>query len=290
MISIIIPTYNNLEYLKLCLKSIKKNSAFDHDIILHINEGIDGTLDFAKKNNLKFSYSKINTGICEGCNNAAKKSKFDLILYAHDDMYFCPEWDTILLDEMNSLNTKMFYLSGTMINGDPKLNGHINFYAGENIDNFDEEKLLNNYRRLNNYNFQGSTWAPHLIHRDIWNKVGGFSEEFYPGTGSDPDLNMKLWKIGVRIFKGLSNSKVYHFGSVVTRQKEKKYIGKTDSGSKGNKIFLKKWGITIKFFKRYYLRSDTKFDGILEEPDKSITYFFDLIKVKLIFFYNSIFR
>jgi len=290
MISIIIPTYNNLEYLKLCIKSIKKNSAFDHDIILHINEGIDGTLDFAKKNNLKFSYSKINTGICEGCNNAAKKSKFDLILYAHDDMYFCPEWDTILLDEMNSLNTKMFYLSGTMINGDPKLNGHINFYAGENIDNFDEEKLLNNYRKLNNYNFQGSTWAPHLIHRDIWNKVGGFSEEFYPGTGSDPDLNMKLWKIGVRIFKGLSNSKVYHFGSVVTRQKEKKYRGKTDSGSKGNKIFLKKWGITIKFFKRYYLRSDTKFDGILEEPDKSITYFFDLIKVKLIFFYNSIFR
>ena len=49
MISIIIPTYNNLEYLKLCIKSIKKNSAFDHDIILHINEGIDGTLDFAKK-------------------------------------------------------------------------------------------------------------------------------------------------------------------------------------------------------------------------------------------------
>ena len=35
----------------------------------------------------------------------------------------------------------------------------------------------------------------HLIHRDLWNKVGGFSEEFYPGTGSDPDLNMKLWNL-----------------------------------------------------------------------------------------------
>ena len=35
--SIIIPTFNNLEYLKLCIKSIRKNSLFDHDIIIHNN-------------------------------------------------------------------------------------------------------------------------------------------------------------------------------------------------------------------------------------------------------------
>ena len=43
MFSIIIPTFNNLDYLKLCIKSIKKNSKFDHEIIVFINEGIDGT-------------------------------------------------------------------------------------------------------------------------------------------------------------------------------------------------------------------------------------------------------
>ena len=48
--------------------------------------------------------------------------------------------------------------------------------------------------------------------------MGGFSEEFYPGTGSDPDLNIKLWNLGVRIFKGINNCKVYHFGSIVTRK------------------------------------------------------------------------
>ena len=48
MFSIIIPTYNNLEYLKLCLKSIKKNSKFNHEIIIHVNEGTDGTLDYLK--------------------------------------------------------------------------------------------------------------------------------------------------------------------------------------------------------------------------------------------------
>ena len=43
---------------------------------------------------------------------------------------------------------------------------------------------------------QGSHWAPHLIPRDLWERVGGFSEEFNPGFASDPDLNMKLWMEG----------------------------------------------------------------------------------------------
>ena len=71
-------------------------------------------------------------------------------------------------------------------------NGQIDFNCGDiQIKNFDE-KFIDNYKDYNFYDFQGSTWAPHLIHKDIWNKVGGFSEEFYPGTGSDPDLNMKF--------------------------------------------------------------------------------------------------
>ena len=49
MFSIIIPTFNNLDYLKLCLKSIYLNSKFSHEIIIYVNDGSDGTLDFVKK-------------------------------------------------------------------------------------------------------------------------------------------------------------------------------------------------------------------------------------------------
>ena len=80
-------------------------------------------------------------------------------------------------------------------------NGQVNFNCGENISNFDEDKLLKNNDKIKYFDFQGSTWAPHIVHKDTWNKVGGFSDEFFPGTGSDPDLNMKLWNAGVRIFK-----------------------------------------------------------------------------------------
>ena len=48
MYSIIIPTLNNLKYLKLCIESINKNSKYKHEIIFHINNGNDGSLEFVK--------------------------------------------------------------------------------------------------------------------------------------------------------------------------------------------------------------------------------------------------
>ena len=290
MISIIIPTFNNLEYLKICINSLKKNSTYKNEILLHINEGVDGTLEYAIENNLTYTLSKVNNGMCIGCNAVSKKSNYDLILYSHDDMYFCPEWDSILIDEFKSLNTNKFYLSSIMINADPKLNGHLNLMAGETAEVFDEKKLLSEYKNLSHHDFQGSTWAPHLIHRDIWEKVGGFSEEFSPGAGSDPDLNMKLWNEGVRIFKCLGKSKVYHFGSITMRKKLQTSFKKALRTSNANKIFLLKWGITIKFFKKYYLLSDTKYYAELTDPKKSIKFYIDLFKCKLSFFYYLIFN
>ena len=53
MFSIIIPTFNNVKYLKLCISSIKKNSIFKHEIIPHINKGTDGTEDYLISENIK---------------------------------------------------------------------------------------------------------------------------------------------------------------------------------------------------------------------------------------------
>jgi len=272
MFSIIIPTFNNFDYINICIDSIKKNSSFKHEIILHVNDGTDGTFEYVKKNNLKYTYSSNNVGLCTAINTAAKLSTTKYILYAHDDMYFCPKWDEYLINEVNSIGHSNFYISGTMI--EPN-SGHIIFNCGENIETFDEKKLLSNYNNLTFYDHQGTHFAPHLVTKDMWNKVGGFSEEFNPGIASDPDFNMKLWTHGVRIFKGLANFKVYHFGSVTTRKKDG-FIQ-----NKGDKIFLKKWGITTKFFKKYYLKSKTKYLGPLSEPEVTLNYLFELIICKL---------
>jgi len=274
MFSLIIPTYNNLKYLKFCLESIKKNSKFNHEIIVYVNSSLDGTLEFVKSNSVKYLYNKTNVGLCKAVNEGVKISKFDYIIYAHDDMYFCPGWDIEFYNEIKKINVKDFFLSGTMIQ---PFKSFIHLDCGKQIENFDETKLLKEYKKIHFNDFQGSTWAPSLIPKNTWNKVGGFSEEYGPGLGSDPDFNMKLWKIGVRLFKGIGNCRVYHFSSVSLRKK---------ISNKGSKTFLLKWGISIKFFRKHYLKSDTKFDGFLKNPKKNLFYYFDLFKCKLTFIFH----
>ena len=292
MFSILIPSYNNLEYLKTCIDSLRKNSKYNHQIIVHINEGKDGTFDYIKNSNLEFTFSEQNIGMPKALNKASKLSKKDYILISHDDFYYCPGWDEELINNVNSINHKNFYLSSTMVGA-----GQVQFDAGQTIDTFDEDKLLNNLEKIKTIDFQGTTKCPGLIHKDIWERVGGWSEEFSPTGGDDTDFAMKLWSINIRIFKGLGKSLAYHFGSITTRKKDKSLF--TYLGSKGNKIFLKKWGYSINFFEKFYLRSGldnnknlifNEYDSPLKDPKKNLNFYIELIRGKFKIFYLYLVR
>ena len=274
MFSIIIPSFNNLDYLKISLTSLNKNSFFKNEIIVHLNIGIDGSIDFLRENKIKFTHTDYNSGICEGVNKASKLASKKYIIYAHDDFYFCPNWDKFLYKEIEKINHNKFYLSSSTIG---TFGNTLN--CGDTYINFDEDALLKNYDKIKFDEIQGSTWAPHVVPRSLWDKVGGFSEEFFPGAGSDPDFNMKLWNEGVRLFKTVSNSKIYHFKSKTLRRKV------SSIGSKSGKIFLIKWGLSIKFFKKYYLESNTIFKNELSGPKKNFFYFFELFFCKVYYYY-----
>ena len=287
MFSVLIPSYNNLEYLKVCLNSLNKNSKYIHQIIIHVNDGSDGSLQYVKDLGIDYTYSADNIGMPKALNLASKKAKFDYILISHDDFYYCPNWDVVFEKEINLLKHNNFYLSGTMVG-----EGQVKFDAGYNINNFNEKKLLNNLENIKTFNFQGTTKCPGLVHKDLWNRVCGWSEEFSPTGGDDTDFAMKLWKENVRIFKGLGKCSAYHFGSVTTRKKDKSLF--TYLGSRGNKIFLKKWGFSINFFEKYYLKSGldgkkqlifNEYNGALSEPKKNLKFYIELSisKLKLLY-------
>ena len=86
---------------------------------------------------------------------------------------------------------------------------------------------------------------------------------------SDPDFSMKLWQMGIRLFKGVGASRVYHFGSVSVRRITK---------NKGYFTFVSKWGLTQSAFQLGYLRRGEKFDGPLREPKVTTA-----LKIKNIF-------
>ena len=281
-ISIIIPTFNNLNYLKLVLKSIDSNSKYEHEVIVHVNEGSDGTIDYVKRNKIKHTHSLKNIGLCSAVNIAATHSTESYIMYAHDDMFFCKNWDFFLEKKVKEQKNNLFYLSGKTISNNDV---NYNFKCGLTHDDFDSEMFDKFCESSRAFDTQGSHWAPHLIHKDVWNKVGGFSEEFDPGDGSDPDLCLKLWNIGVRVFMCIGDFKVYHFESVTIR---KTSIVKNN----GTKKFLLKWGFNPRFFRKYYLRGDHRYiyKGPLIIPNFTLGMFCDLIINKIKFYYYKIFN
>jgi hypothetical protein len=71
---------------------------------------------------------------------------------------------------------------------------------------------------------------------------------------------MKLWKLGIRLFKGVGKSRVYHFGSRSTKRIRK---------NRGYNEFIVKWGMTTSTLTKYYLRRGMPFGGTLDEPSLS---------------------
>ena len=143
--SIIIPSHNNYKYCKLTIDSIKKNSSFNHEIIVHLNGEDNETENYLINESIIHSKSYENIGLCSGVNTAYKLSSKSYILYSHDDMYFLPNWDDALVEEMNSINSNKFYLSMTQLAPMGPVKGsiqHIQFDCGDTFENFNEEKSI----------------------------------------------------------------------------------------------------------------------------------------------------
>lgn len=255
--SILIPTWNNLPYLKLCVESLRKHSDFPHQIIVMVNEGTDGSLEWvSSQSDLEYIASPKNIGICYGLNVCRPLIKKNYVVYANDDMYFLPHWDLHLSDAITQAATKDFMLSATMI--EPQGNNPCCVIAdyGNNLENFQEMALLQAVDNLVRDDWSGSTWPPVLVPLSLWDKVGGMSIEFSPGMYSDPDLSRKLWECGVRHFQGVGSSLVYHFGSKSTKRVKK---------NKGRHTYLLKWRFSANLFMHQGLHIGEKFHAPL--PD-----------------------
>lgn len=260
LFSILIPSWNNLPYLKICVESIRKNSRYPHEIIIHLNEGRDGSRAWVEQQGLAFTHSAHNVGVCYGFNAPASLANARYLVLSDDDYYFAPGWDVPLWEEIQRLGHIYFCLTGTMIEHSPTQYPQsiiAPFDFGKTADTFDENKFLADFADIPFYDWTGGNWYPLVMHRHLWHIIGGLSTEFTPGMASDPDMMKKLWHAGVRHYKGIGASRVYHFGSKTTGR-----VKKND----GNTQFLLKWNLAKSTFFRYYLRLGEPFTGPLEAP------------------------
>ena len=244
------------------MESIRKNSAYAHQVVLHINDGSDGTLEWATKEGIDYTHTPGNAGICIAVNLAGGICTKDYIVYMNDDMYVCPQWDTHIMEEIKGAGTDNFMFSSTMIEPADHHNPCvIHSDYGDTIEKFDEKRLLAECNTFKKADWSGSTWPPTIVHRKYWHITGGYSIELSPGVSSDDDFAMKMWTAGCRIFKGIGRSRVYHFQSKSTLRIKK---------NNGRKQFLMKWGINQSTFNKQYTRRGQPYTGPQQEPDPAV--------------------
>jgi GT2 family glycosyltransferase len=241
MLSILIPTWNNLPYLQLCVDSVRRHSEVPHEILVHVNDGADGTLQWVREQGLAHTHSRGNIGVCLALNQLAATARGDWLLYLNDDMFCTPGWDRALLDAAAACGPRPVFLSSRLIEPGPTRNVLIDVADfGGDPDTFDERALLRYAATQGFADIDGAASQPTLVRRADWQRVGGYSIEFGPGMSSDDDLLMKLWLIGCRTFRIVGASVLYHFACRSTAKIRH---------NKGGRTFLLKWGISQKTFR-----------------------------------------
>jgi GT2 family glycosyltransferase len=257
-----ISTYNNLEYLKLAVESVRKNSFYKNAPFIvyaeNCNDGTDEWLNDAKyQYNLEYYVEKNNVpkGIGGGMNFCADKVKTKYIMFLHSDFYVGHFWDLACVEELEKHNIPTWVFSHRI---EPDMFGNGLSRPGTIIvpkDTFgayyhdlDKETLedwIDSFTSQNNFTIPKTEGVSGLIKKEDWDKIGGNDPQFAPTSWEDMDLFLRMKNQGYK-FVLTSKSMVWHFGARGSHRLEendgkssqRQIIAERDNAMK----FYTKWG------------------------------------------------
>lgn len=242
--SIIILTFNNLEYNKLCIESIRKYTEKEtYEIIVVDNHSTDGTVDWLKQQkDLKLILNDENLGFPKGCNQGIQAAQEgNDILLLNNDTIVTPNWLKNLKkclyskDDIGAVGSVTNSCSNYQVipANYSNMEEMIAFAAKNNVSNSSmwEERL-----RLVGFCM--------LIKNEVIKKIGLLDERFSPGNFEDDDYSFRIRKAGYRLIL-CKDSYIYHFGSASFKKVSDEY---NQLLINNRKKFAEKWG-----FDPYYI-------------------------------------
>lgn len=258
--SIIILTYNNLDYNKPCIESIRKyTKAGTYEIVVVDNNSTDGTKEWLEEqNDLKVIFNTENVGFPKGCNQGISiADETNDILLLNNDTLVTPNWLdnlTIALHSSNEIGavgavTNSCSNYQTIQSDYTDFNGLLEFAEKNNIS--DPSKWENRLRLVG---------FCMLIKREVIEKIGLLDELFTPGNFEDDDYSYRMISEGYKLLL-CKDSYIYHFGGASFKIEPDKYNNVLDI----NKIkFKDKWGFDPHYsaFIRYEII------GLIDRPNK----------------------
>ncbi|NFE20891.1 glycosyltransferase [Clostridium botulinum] len=236
--SIVILTYNKLEYTKLCIDSIRKyTKSGTYEIVVVDNNSTDDTREWLKEQkDIKVILNDENLGFPGGCNvgiNAAEKENDILLL--NNDTIVTPRW----LE-----NLKKCLYSDEHIGAVGAITNNCSNYQAIKTKYESIDEMIDFADRYNISDL--SKWEQKvrligycmLIKRKVIDKIGLLDERFFPGNFEDDDLGYRIQSEGYKLIL-CNDTFIHHFGSASFKENPEKFSKLLTENSKR---FINKWG------------------------------------------------
>ncbi len=248
-VSIIIPTRDGADDLKLCIESILEKTIYSNYEIIIADNGSEEKETFElfryyeerypeviniQRIDIPFNYAKIN-------NLAVDKSKGEILLFLNNDTTVITKgWlkkmvGVVQQDHVGAVGAKLYYPdnsiqhSGVVV-GLGGVAGHIHYgFPKEELGYFGKLAMTGNYLAV--------TGACLMIKKSDFIEIEGFDEE-YAVAFNDVDLCVKLYDIG-KTNVWMHDVELYHYESK-SRGYEETYEQKKRFGKEID-LFQKKW-------------------------------------------------
>lgn len=206
LISIIIPTRDRSDLLKICLDSLMNKTSYEnYEVIIVDNGSIEAaTKEFFKslskgkvriiRDDLPFNYSRLN-------NLAVEQSKGDVICLMNNDIeILTPDWleemlSFVMQPDVGCVGARLWYPDGRLqhggvISGIGGVAGHSHKYLKKGNPGYFSRAVLHQ-------SLSAVTGACLMIRKSVWNEVGGLEEQLAVAF-NDIDFCLKVKKYNYR--------------------------------------------------------------------------------------------
>lgn len=200
--SVIVLSWNGMEYLGDCLNAVLSQEYPDCEIIVVDNGSSDGSADFVEQRypQVRLIRNERNLGFAGGCNVGLRAATGDMLILLNQDTRVCAGWLRALGEALEDpkigvAGCKILYPDGETVQHaggwiEWPLGSAHHYRCGEQDDDELEEPRQVEY----------VTGAAMAVRRDVVETVGYLDEEFWPGYFEDADFCVRAEKAGFEVW------------------------------------------------------------------------------------------
>jgi glycosyltransferase involved in cell wall biosynthesis len=243
MISVVIPSYKNPEYLELCIESLMRHQVEKNEIVV-VLDGFREMYNIVMNNyptQVKWLWLDENQGLPMATNVGVYNATSDRILIINEDNVAPMGWDRTL----NKVYEPNTVYAVQQVEPTPSIFNFLHADFGKTPRDFDLEGFVKYASSHEEYKLTDDSYTlPIFMSKKWYMAVNGWDTAFISPFVVDLDFFLKLQLVWSLEFRRTHGTAFYHFGSRSTKRREDgEQRNWTEGEQQAAMQFQYKWGI-----------------------------------------------